>query len=369
MTALVSIWSCMDLNFPIINYCRDKSVLLNGQTHGESYRSAIHELASIRKNLMIERNPGLKGKTLSDLAHEQWEINLKFYPQLSAELEGIRQGSNTSIEDLVILNNYTDFRDIQVGEQEGCSTVFVRNKQLQLCGQTWDMHSSAMRFVCVIHVPGQMVLFSLVGCVGMMGYHSSGRMVGVNNLNSTDARSGVIWPALVRATLGESELATMRDHLCKAQVTSAHSYLLADRYQAEMWEVLPSLSRCTGRVDIGESQGSFFHTNHCLNKEVQQLEVKVGNASTTRDRYALLDKKIANVSDLKDMEDLLCDHEGYPRSICSHFESGSQDPSFTCGGSVGELGNGDYIFWRGCREEDNYVRHRFKLDAGEFVRQ
>ena len=67
-----------------------------------------------------------------------------------------------------------------------------------------------------------MVLFSLVGCVGMMGYHSSGRMVGVNNLNSTDARSGVIWPALVRATLGESELTTMRDHLCKAQVTSAH---------------------------------------------------------------------------------------------------------------------------------------------------
>ena len=358
----------MDLNFPIITYCRHSSFLANGQKHGEDYRNAIHELASIRKNLMIERNPDLKADTLSSLAHEQWHINRKFYPELAEELEGIRQGSNISIRDLVILNNYTDFRDIQVGEQ-GCSTVFVRNGSQQICGQTWDMHSSAMRFVCVIHVPGKMVLFSLVGCVGMMGYHSSGRMVGVNNLNSIDAQPGVIWPALVRATLGQADQVAMRDHLCSAKVTSAHSYLVADKYRAEMWEVLPSLSRCTGRVSKGEGQGSFFHTNHCLDNEVQKFEIKVGNASTTRDRYALLDKKINDVNNLEDMKDLLCDHESYPRSICSHFESGSQDPSFTCGGSVGELGKGEYIFWRGCREEDNYVSHRYRIDEGAFVRQ
>ena len=57
-----------------------------------------------------------------------------------------------------------------------------------------------------------------------------------------------------------------------------------------------------------------------------------------------MNKKIDKVLDLRDMKDLLCDHEGYPRSICSHFESGSQDPSFTCGGAVGELNKGDYIF-------------------------
>ena len=101
----------MDLNFPIITYSKEKSDYENGQVHGESYRSAIKELAAIRKNLMIERNPGLQGENLNRLALEQWEINLKYYPKLSAELEGIRQGSNLSIEDLVILNNYTDFRD------------------------------------------------------------------------------------------------------------------------------------------------------------------------------------------------------------------------------------------------------------------
>ncbi len=368
MIVSVSFWSYMDLNFPIISYSKENSALVNGRVHGESYRSAIKELASIRKNLMIERNPGLKGEVLTRLAHEQWEINLTSYPKLSEELEGIRQGSNLSTEDLVILNNYTDFRDIKVGEQ-GCSTVFVRNNELQLCGQTWDMHSSAMRFVCVIHIPGEMLLFSLVGCVGMMGYHSSGRMVGVNNLNSTDARSGIMWPALVRSTLEQTNQVAMRDHLCSARVTSAHSYLVADTDQAEMWEILPSLSRCTGKVAKGQTKGFFFHTNHCLDADVKQLEIKVGNASTTRDRYALLDKKVVNVSDFNGMKDLLCDHEGYPRSICSHFESGSQDPSFTCGGSVGELGEGKYIFWRGCREGDNYVKHCFKLDTGEFIKQ
>ena len=41
------------------------------------------------------------------------------------------------------------------------------------------------------------------------------------------------------------------------------------------------------------------------------------------------------------------DHEGYPKSICSHFESGVQDPSMTCGGAVAEYSANKYTFWRG----------------------
>ena len=66
----------MDLNFPIISYSKEKSALENGRVHGESFRSAIKELATIRKNLMIERNPGLQGENLKRLALEQWRLTL-----------------------------------------------------------------------------------------------------------------------------------------------------------------------------------------------------------------------------------------------------------------------------------------------------
>lgn len=355
----------MDLNFPVITYDRERTQSANGEYHGETFRDAIQELAGIRKQLMHERNPNLKGSVLADLSAQQWAINLKHYPNLSAELEGIRRGSDTSIEDIVILNNYTDFRDIQISDQ-GCSTVFMRRNGQQIGGQTWDMHSSAMRFVCVLHIPEEMLLFSLVGCLGMMGFHRDGRMVGVNNLNSTDARPGVIWPALVRSILECATHEEMRDHLCGAKVTSAHSYLIADQSQAQMWEVLPSISRCTHHVDKPHTSGHFFHTNHCLDPEVKCFEAQLGKASTSLDRYDLLHKKLPAVNSLESMQDLLCDHENYPRSICSHYESGSQDPSFTCGGAAGELTDGNFIFWRGCRQSANYVEYNFKISSGKF---
>ena len=89
----------------------------------------------------------------------------------------------------------------------------------------------------------------------------------------------------------------------------------------------------------------------------------MGNASTTRDRYALL-KKIAGVSSLASMEDLLVITKDThaPYVVILNLVV---NPSFTCGGSVAELDKGDYIFWRGCREGDNYVRHSL-ASGGEF---
>lgn len=357
----------MDLNFPVIKYELGQSHALNGEMHGESYREAIRELAQIRKNLMFERNPGLRGSIVAGLAKEQWSINTNYFSHLGEELEGIRRGADISVEDIVILNNYTDFRDIDIDDQ-GCSTVFVKQPSKRVAGQTWDMHSSAMRFVCVLQLSDEMLLFSLVGCIGMMGFHRDGRMIGVNNLNSTDAKPGVIWPALVRATLEQPSYESMQASLRSAVVTSAHNYLIADCNSAGMWEVLPSLARCTGSVKKSDSTGYLFHTNHCLNPEVKHYEAVIGKASTSKDRFELLEKKVPKVIDMQGMHDLLCDHENYPRSICSHYESGSQDPSFTCGGAVGELTQGQFSFWRGCREADNYVEHNFKIVQGQFER-
>ncbi|MCH2180946.1 MAG: C45 family peptidase [Mariniblastus sp.] len=349
----------IDCNFPILQFERNRTPRQWGQRHGESYREAIAELVQIRTDLMREKNPGLDRQRIEQLADEQWQLTGQFDAELTDELTGIAEGADISLTDLVILNNYTDFRDIQVDDQ-GCSLVYANSDAGPVVGQTWDMHGSAKRYVCCLRVPDrhsdhEAVLFSLVGCVGMMGFTSRQTVLGVNNINVTGAVAGILWPVLVRAVLNQPSLAEMSRCLTTAPVTSGHNYLLAERDAAEMWEVAPRLAESVGQMKPSE-HGFMFHTNHCLGEAMQQREATISLNSTTHVRHELLTRKVPAVATLDQMYDLMNDHENYPKSICSNFQADTQDPSITCGGAVGHLDTGEIRMWRGDPVHDDHFR-------------
>lgn len=346
-----------DLNFPHIIYKDGASFKEWGLHHGKSFKGAIAELAAIRKDLMLKKNPSLKSK-LSELAMEQFNCTKLFAPHLAQELEGIAQGAEVDLVDIVILNNYTDFRDIELPE-EGCSTIHIHSQNQQVSGQTWDMHQSAKNYLCTIEIPAskegpKMHVLSLVGCLGLMGVSDTGLFIGVNNINTENARAGLIWPALVRRTLEHPCFNSMRETLVNAPVTSGHNYLISSVGQSEHWEIAPSAKAMVGKTN-DSSFGKTFHTNHCLGDELKLIEQKTAQSSTTFNRYSLLEKKIGQCETYEDLINLLGDHDGHPKSICSHFASGAQDPSMTCGGGVYDHLTKRLFFWRGCKVyDDNY---------------
>ena len=353
----------IDTGFPVILYEEHVGATERGASHGEEFRNAIKELVEIRTQLMFEKNSGLTRSAIARLAQEQWEATSRYDDELTAELQGIRQGSGISIEDLVILNNYTDFRDIQL-EDQGCSMFYIADEKHPIAGQTWDMHGSAKNYVCVLDIhsnSGRQIVFSIVGCVGMMGFTSQHLMVGVNNINTDGARAGVLWPVIVRKSLRATSKQEILNCLTTAPVTSGHNYLVADEFAGEMWEILPGLSEKV--LDSSEAEdGRIFHTNHCLGTEAKRREQTIAQNSTTHIRYDLLEKKIGNVQTMDDAFDLLNDHENYPKSICSNFQTNSQDPSVTCGGAVGDLASGQLKMWRGDHfYDDNFICHEFQL--------
>ncbi len=355
--------------FPYIKYQSGKSSTEWGISHGEEFRIAIKELADIRRGLMLAKNPAL-AKKLDELALEQLAFSRKFAPHITDEIEGIAKGSNLTVTDLVILNNYTDFRDITLPE-EGCSTVHIQTPSEVLSGQTWDMHRSAKNYMCLVHVPAgndhlaQLVL-TLVGCVGLMGVNTYNGLIGVNNINTINAKTGLIWPLLVRKTLEGRNLGEMRSTLLNAPVTSGHNYIISTPEGGEHLEITPSVSEKVSALAHGQV-GGIFHTNHCMGSEIQKIEDKSSMSSTTFNRYNLLSKKTYKVTDLEDFKNLLTDHDEFPKSICSHFENGAQDPSFTCGGGVSDLIRGKHIFWRGCPAHDqDYKEYEFELVGTDF---
>ncbi len=357
-----------DQGFPIVCYSRDQTPHQWGLMHGESYREGIRELYEIRLSLMRGKNPTLTPDVIDLLATEQWIQTVATDTALAEELDGICQGSGLSHAQIVVLNNYTDFRDIQLAD-EGCSIVFVNRGAGLIAGQTWDMHGSAKNYVCCLQIPSSTIdshtiAFSLVGCVGMMGYTADGTMVGVNNINTEGAIPGALWPVIVRRTLQHLTQPTMTDYLTNANVTSGHNYLVADRHRAEMWEVMPGLSECVSGLREG-AMGHLFHTNHCLGEKTQRREQPTVLNSTTHVRYSLLESKLNNVESFEDVYNLLNDHENYPKSICSNFQSSAQDPAVTCGGAVGDLATGRVVMWRGDELYDaNFKKHGFQLSGG-----
>jgi isopenicillin-N N-acyltransferase-like protein len=350
-----------DCNFPRIKYYSNQSPYDRGFSHGKAYKESIKELVDIRKGLMLEKSPNLEPH-LDQLARKQWEISRELANDLAQEIKGIADGAEATITDIVILNNYTDFRDIELPE-EGCSTIWKKQGSNLMLGQTWDMHESAKRYVCLIEEYNDQqeitdVYFSLVGCVGMMGVSHNGLFVGVNNINTKNSRAGVIWPLLVRRLLQEPNLDDLRELLNKAEVTGGHNYLIGDEQTGEHWEITPLVKEQVQN----QSDNYGFHTNHCLAPGIIEIAYDVAGNSTTHDRYQLLEKKMPNIESLTLLRDLLGDHEGYPKSICSHFESGKQDPSMTCGGGVFSIEENYCSFWRGCKEhDDNYVEYNYKI--------
>jgi len=358
-----------DYSFPYIKYESGKTYQEWGHQHGEEFRQGIKELVEIRTELMLARNPALK-RDLKNLALEQFSVSEAFSKDLADELRGISVGANLPLEDLVILNNYTDFRDIELPE-EGCSTLHVARDKKTISGQTWDMHGTAKNYVSVIHVPKvenkpESLLFSLVGCVGMMGVNTSLNLIGVNNINTRNAKIGLIWPVLIRKVLEHTTLDEMRKTLLSSPVTSGHNYLLSSPKIGEHWEITPEVSEKVAAIEAGNT-GEVFHTNHCLGEATLPIEMKESLSSTTFVRYDLLKEKIKKVNNAQEMKELLMDHDGYPKSICSHFQSGAQDPSMTCGGAVADFYDKYFSFWRGCPVYDqNFLEHNFNLEDGSF---
>src|SRR3989338_4702499 len=181
-----------------------------GQEHGEHFRESVRAMAALRVDLMF-KEPQFKSKgQVFDLAREHLPILKAYDFDLYSELVGISEGSGISPEEIVILNHYTDMRDIG-----GCTTVFVPSAHGNLLGQTWDIDASALDHVVLFKFHDNLI-FSVAGCLGLTGFNTQSLGICINNLSSLDARVGLIWPALVRRVLRASSAQEGRDLVLNA---------------------------------------------------------------------------------------------------------------------------------------------------------
>lgn len=337
---------------------------LRGQAHGEMWRSEIEQLTVVRRELSLRRGAFTSMDQVSAVAELHLPVLESVAPQLHAELLGIAAGSNRSPADIVVLNNYTDLRDVppsvvggtagdaEDAEPDGCTAVYLNGVDGPLLGQTWDMHATAEPFVRMMRVrprsgDHESLVFTLTGCLGMAGLGSDAVAVTINNLSSTDGRVGLVWPALVRSLLTMPSADEAYARLLETPLSSGHHYMLADGRSFHGVE-------CSGELKVRTQRGpraSHLHTNHCFDPVLRGRE-DVSKLSTTFARLNMATTLYAQQrpASMDELWGLLGSHDDGPASLCTHQDEVRDDPnaSRTCGRLVMELATGRVRASRGC---------------------
>lgn len=254
-----------------------------GHAHGETFRADIQELAAIRRELICEAWSLSNADKVRDYAKQHLPLLAGYDADLYLEFQGIAESSSLSEADLLILNHYTDLRDLNLSAdylEEGCTIVYASYADRCLVGQTWDMHATAKPYVMMLFLPDEGVwVQTITGCLGLCGLSSRGVAVTINNLVMKDARVGVSWPTLVRKMLRSESAREAEKVLLATRVGSGHHYFVCDPELALGWEISASSRAKTFEA----SQGVYVHANHCLDSQMGELS-KISDTSTTRAR-------------------------------------------------------------------------------------
>ena len=331
------------------------SAFERGVAHGRALAPEIREIAAIRSELAQQQGLFRSDAELMDVAARHLPVLEAFDASLHQELLGIAEGAGVPPARVVVLNHYTDLKDLdpttvlggsrrEVDRDDECSAIVAGTPEGGLLGQTWDMHGSAAPYVVMLHVPELDArpacwMLSIAGCLGMTGLNAAGVGITINNLKSQDARVGIVWPALVRRALAERTAEAARDVVLGAPLGSGHHYLVADARRGYGIETSGRLTEVWAEADLSIAGTGFHHENHCLGTEVAKVS-SIGATSTTLERFAWIDGSM-RARPIEGREDLwarLGSHEGYPRSVCTHLASEAQPHAMlTCGGVVMNL--------------------------------
>jgi isopenicillin-N N-acyltransferase like protein len=338
-----------------------------GRVHGESFRGEIHALAAIRTYLCTKVGGFASAGDVRAAAAAHLPVLERYHRGLHDELLGIAEGAAVAPADIVIANHYTDLRDLDPDmstwqpapladdpragaggkgaprADDGCSAIWAESRTGRILAQTWDMHATAIPYVMVLRVPESVdgppaTLLSVTGCLGMAGMSAARVGIAINNLFSTDATLGVVWPAVVRRALHQRTATAARDVIATSPIGSGHHYFVADRQSAFAIE-----ASGTRRKQVFGGGPAYCHTNHCLDDDVAARS-KVPPTSTTYDRMRWLEADLARagIADLADAWRRLGSEDGWPRSVCTNVATPeAPHGTATCGAIAMNLDTGE----------------------------
>ncbi len=305
-----------------------------GRQHGEALREGAEAMCETRIELSLSR--ARKVRPDADLDHilaiaaRHLAFHERYCPDTYEEFLGIAEGAGIAPGRLLIGNGYTDFVDVvTIARAEICECTHITAASpatadgLTHMGQTWDMSFSAARHVvCIRRKPcgaPATVGITTAGCLSLIGVNEAGIAIGNTNLQSTDARPGVIYLATINHALAATSFEDALDRIIHSPRASGHFYYLGGPDGRMAGLETSATTHATLRPD---DAGLLSHANHYVDAPMRAYEGGGAPSVNSVDRQGrarqLLDAA-GGALDVGAMQAILSDHHG-PNPICRHTE-------------------------------------------------
>jgi isopenicillin-N N-acyltransferase-like protein len=245
-----------------------------------------------------------------------------FAPDLVEEMQGIADGAEVSLDEVLLLNVRTL---LLYTAPPGCTAFAVVPPATAdgsvLFGQNHDWDPAGERFGLLLHLRPRgkppVLMFGYPGQVGFIGMNAAGVGLAMNLLRSPGWRVGVPHYLIARRCLEQESVAACIELIARAHRPSSVNLLLADRHGAVSVETTP-----TDHVVLPpDERGVLVHTNHYRAPQFLEQERLLAELPDSPARSICATRALrqrAGRIDRGVVEDLLRDHQGYPVSICRH---------------------------------------------------
>ncbi len=256
----------------------------------------------------------------------------KYDPDIMEEIRGVADGSGYELEDILALNVRSEIvlQGSQVNTEcdGGCTSFAFMPRMTETgetwMGQNWDWKMTEQQGMVILSIKQidkpDITMVTEAGIVGKIGYNSAGVGVALNALASDKKVEGEVIPLHI-ALRGVLNSATLSDAIRAAGIMPlsccANFTMASADGQAVCCEIGP------GDIDvIYADDGYCVHTNHFYGPRMVNVRdtgrIGLPDSYLRLGRIRDMIKDIDGKVKIKDIKNILCDHVGYPDSICRH---------------------------------------------------
>jgi len=286
---------------------------------GEAAREEIRGFSAIALERVNETVAVSRDRAL-DIARSCIPYVQTYAPDLLAELEGMAESSGVPLDDLMLLQVRNQLRG------DGACTAFALAADqtadgVGIVAQNWDNDPALDPFTLVLtrRPQGKPAILDVTqaGLIAYIGINSAGIGLCMNTLPAPSREVGVPHYFTVRRIYESVDLDSAAASVERAsRAIPANIVLSTPQGPADLEVTLDAV-----HVLRDPGTGVVTHTNHCLHPDLLPINDQFPELIQSGARKARVDRLLQDLPrplTREALQQVLRDHEHYPRSICRH---------------------------------------------------
>lgn len=309
----------MDFPFPLVKISGTPHE--RGAQYGEAVGERIKKCLANYKALFLGAS-GLEWGDAIATSHRFEKYISDYMPDAILEMRGIAEGAGVPYDEILTLNCRSE---LLFALPDGCTSIAVPEKASAdgkpYIAQNWDWLISARDVTTIVEIrqdPLPSVLMVCeAGMVGGKGVNSAGVGVGLNALGVGKGQLGVPLHIMYRGINNARTISDAVDVVAKNTRAGSGNFAIGSADDL-FFHLEFSPDKFFPLIAVDDP---LVHANHYLSPILQADDTLKAATTCTFARYAAAlkaAKRLNGKLDKKGIWELLCDHRGYPDSVCSH---------------------------------------------------